>query len=111
MPIYEYLCNGCSKVTSLFVRQYAPPSQAQCEHCQSTDTKLTISQVAFRVAIKSKYSTDFMEKSLPFLKSRKEFKKEFEENPKESEESKAFKLSEKIGEGIDHMIEQHFANK
>ena len=104
MPIYEFRCLNCSNITGLFKREYVVPDSAQCEHCGSNETVKAISLTNHKVAFRSKYSEDFMEKSLPFLKSRKELKGEFEKNPRESEEAKAFRINEKIGEQMDRVI-------
>ncbi|MFQ5872389.1 MAG: zinc ribbon domain-containing protein [Dehalococcoidia bacterium] len=110
MPIYEFRCRKCSNITSVFVRQYVIPESAQCESCGSTKTEKAVSLTNHRVAFKPKYSEDFTEKSLPFLKSRKEFKRAFEENPKESDEAKAFEINEKIGERMDRVITKQISD-
>lgn len=104
MPMYEYGCPACRKVTTVLLRQYDPPASVKCEHCGQAGTKRLISRVAYKVAFDPKYSSDFTEKSLPFLKHK--FPKEFEKAKQagESEEATAFKINEQIGEQMDRMI-------
>lgn len=33
MPIYEYRCNACSRVTAVFVRSHRTTIDPTCEHC------------------------------------------------------------------------------
>ncbi len=46
MPIYEYRCSACRRRTSVFVRSFAAPGSAACEHCGSSDTSRVFSRVA-----------------------------------------------------------------
>jgi putative FmdB family regulatory protein len=46
MPIYEYRCADCSKVTSIFVRSASTTVEATCEHCGSTAVSRMVSKVA-----------------------------------------------------------------
>src|SRR3990172_8875612 len=46
MPIYEFKCNDCGKITSVFVRKMASELEAPCQHCQSQNTRRMISTVA-----------------------------------------------------------------
>lgn len=47
MPIYEYRCEDCKELTSLFVRSMrSEPSEPTCEHCRSSQVSRRISSVA-----------------------------------------------------------------
>ena len=46
MPIYEYRCGNCGKVSSFFTRAIGQPLQPECRHCQSRDMHRRISVVA-----------------------------------------------------------------
>lgn len=46
MPIYEYRCEDCDRVTSVFVRSASAQVQAACEHCGSAKLKKLMSKVA-----------------------------------------------------------------
>lgn len=46
MPIYEYRCNACRKVFSIFVRSLSAEAQAACPHCGSADARRLISRFA-----------------------------------------------------------------
>lgn len=46
MPIYEYRCASCRRVTSVFVRSAKAEVAASCEHCGSEDLKRLMSRVA-----------------------------------------------------------------
>lgn len=45
MPIYEYRCQKCERVSSVFVRSVRAEVQAKCEHCGSTRMKRLMSRV------------------------------------------------------------------
>jgi len=46
MPIYEYRCNQCGKVSSLFFRSFSVVGDAACSQCSSPDVARVISRVA-----------------------------------------------------------------
>jgi len=51
VPLYEYRCGDCQKISSILVRTTSEDSQAKqpnCEHCQSADMKRLISKFSFR---------------------------------------------------------------
>jgi putative FmdB family regulatory protein len=39
MPIYEYTCTKCARLTSNFVRSAANEKPPQCQHCGGTTTR------------------------------------------------------------------------
>ncbi|MDP6605028.1 MAG: zinc ribbon domain-containing protein [Dehalococcoidia bacterium] len=45
MPIYEYRCDDCSEVTSVFVRSAHKKVEPRCEHCDSTSLTRMMSRV------------------------------------------------------------------
>lgn len=45
MPIYEYRCESCERVTSVFVRSTRSEVNAKCEHCGSAKLKRLMSRV------------------------------------------------------------------
>lgn len=45
MPIYEYRCADCERVTSVFVRSARAEVKARCEHCDSAKVARMISKV------------------------------------------------------------------
>ncbi|MEX1021762.1 MAG: zinc ribbon domain-containing protein [Dehalococcoidia bacterium] len=45
MPIYEYRCEACERVTSVFVRSARTDVDAQCEHCGGKAMKRLMSRV------------------------------------------------------------------
>ncbi|MBI2886934.1 MAG: zinc ribbon domain-containing protein [Chloroflexi bacterium] len=47
MPIYEYHCNGCGKVASLFFRSFSTPIRAVCPSCNSEDMSKLMSRPVF----------------------------------------------------------------
>ena len=85
MPIYEYGCKQCAGLTSYFTRKYEIPDTVTCDNCGSGDTWKLISLSNYRFPTKHKYSEDFVEKSMPFLKSRKDLKGVFDNEARESE--------------------------
>lgn len=46
MPIYEYRCDDCERLTSVFVRSARASVEAQCEHCGSQRLHRVISRTA-----------------------------------------------------------------
>lgn len=45
MPIYEYRCQSCRAVTSVFVRSARAEVAARCERCDGVDLKRLMSRV------------------------------------------------------------------
>ena len=46
MPIYEYLCRDCGKISSFIVLNIRDPYEPQCKRCQSRKMTKLISRVA-----------------------------------------------------------------
>lgn len=46
MPLYEYTCPRCSRVTSLYWRNYTPPETASCEGCGESGAERKFSTFA-----------------------------------------------------------------
>ncbi len=46
MPIYEYRCQACGKLSSFFVRSIGSDVNAVCGHCQSADMERLMSSFA-----------------------------------------------------------------
>ena len=105
MPIYEFECKRCSHVSEIYCRRHAgAPAHPPCKACGSHDTEKLVSRCNHKVSVKGRYSEDFVERSMPFLKSRRELGGMFQSESRESEEAKAMRLSEKIGKGIDRAL-------
>ncbi len=47
MPIYEYTCGDCSRLTSVFVKSMMATSKAACTHCGSRKLSRTLSRFAY----------------------------------------------------------------
>jgi len=45
MPIYEYVCQDCNKLTSVFVRRASTETAPACEKCGSADTRRAVSRI------------------------------------------------------------------
>ncbi len=45
MPIYEYRCDDCGRVTSVFLRSVSSKFDARCEHCDSRNLSRLMSKV------------------------------------------------------------------
>ena len=102
MPIYEFECKGCSHVSEIYCRRHAgAPARPPCKACGSHDTKKLVSRCNHKVSVRGRYSEDFVERSMPFLKSRRELGGMFQSDSRESEEAKAMRISERIGKEID----------
>jgi len=44
MPIYEFRCADCGKITNYFTRKVDTATKVACEHCQSQDTSRMMSK-------------------------------------------------------------------
>ncbi len=47
MPVYEYRCDGCRRLTSVFMRTISEPEGLACEHCGGARLQRAISRVAY----------------------------------------------------------------
>ena len=48
MPIYEYRCRGCGRLTSVFARTVSSPVAAVCQHCGGEEMERAPSKFAYR---------------------------------------------------------------
>ncbi|NWG75366.1 MAG: zinc ribbon domain-containing protein [Rubrivivax sp.] len=46
MPIYEYLCQNCGKISSFFILSAHAPFHPKCKRCQSEKMTKLISRIA-----------------------------------------------------------------
>ena len=53
MPIYEYRCSDCGKVSSFFTRSINSPLEPVCSHCQSFDMVRRMSSFATGKSVQS----------------------------------------------------------
>ncbi|MBD47927.1 MAG: hypothetical protein CL891_02370 [Dehalococcoidia bacterium] len=112
MPLYEYGCYNCDKISEKLVRLTKPASETTCDHCNSTDVVKLVSKVNFKVQTKAKYDDDFLGKALPAMRKKKETAQFFAEGPKGmSDDAKMSELGEKIGGQVDKMIERSLPKK
>lgn len=111
MPLFEYGCYDCAKVSEILVRKGPVPTTIQCPHCESDHTLKLVSRVHFKTYKKPKYDDDFLGKALPSMRKKKETAELFAEGEKASDEAKMFQMSERIGESIDKEIGRHFPKK
>ena len=61
MPIYEYKCRKCRRLTSVFVRSASAPVDAKCKACGSGELERTVSAFAYHRSestILSDYGTE-----------------------------------------------------
>jgi putative FmdB family regulatory protein len=47
MPIYEYKCKACGKVSTVFAQGYKDPEGLTCDACGGSDLKRIISRVNY----------------------------------------------------------------
>jgi putative FmdB family regulatory protein len=104
MPLFDYRCRGCGCVTEVFIKGIGDQPGVPCGRCASTDTVRLVSRFTFRASRADKYSEEWREKAMPFLKSRPGAAELLAEGG-ESEEAKAYALTEKIGERVDSALE------
>jgi putative FmdB family regulatory protein len=110
MPLFDYRCRSCGAVTEVFVHRMEAPAAATCGRCASQDTVRLVSRFTFKPSHKAKYSEEFREKTLPFLKSRPGAADLFGEGG-ESDEAKAFALTEQIGQRVDTALDSQVFDK
>ena len=48
MPIYEYKCRKCGRLTSVFLRSAGSPAETRCKACGSRSLERAISAFAYR---------------------------------------------------------------
>ncbi len=46
MPVYEYRCRSCERVSSFFVKSISSPLDPVCSHCQSREMQRRMSSFA-----------------------------------------------------------------
>ena len=107
MPLYDYGCYDCKKVSEKLVRLSSTTNSPTCDHCKSTDVVRLVAKVNFKMHTKAKYDDDFLGKALPAMRKKKETAQFFAEGPKGmSDDAKMSELGEKIGGQVDRMIER-----
>lgn len=56
MPIYEYRCQNCRSVNSVFLRSFSSPAPASCQFCAGDQLQRIMSQVAYLRSESDKFS-------------------------------------------------------
>jgi putative FmdB family regulatory protein len=59
MPVYEYECSNCEKVTELERRHIERHDEATCAHCGAKTTTLILSRTSFILEGGGWYQTDY----------------------------------------------------
>jgi putative FmdB family regulatory protein len=59
VPIYEYRCNACRRVSNVFQRSMNTVVAAKCEHCGGDDLTRMMSRFAFRRSEPDSFGDDF----------------------------------------------------
>ena len=60
MPIYEYRCQACTKLTSFFLRSINSELEASCSHCQSKDMERRMSSFALGKPVSSVHQSSLL---------------------------------------------------
>jgi len=47
MPIYEFKCRDCGRLTSIFVKTMSTPYEARCRHCGGQRLERAVSRFAY----------------------------------------------------------------
>lgn len=47
MPIYEYNCGDCGRLTSVFIKSISAKTKPKCTHCGSTKLSRALSRFAY----------------------------------------------------------------
>jgi putative FmdB family regulatory protein len=48
MPIYEFKCRDCGRLSSVFVKSMRSSYKARCQHCGGRNLKRAVSRFAYR---------------------------------------------------------------
>lgn len=100
MPIYEYRCEHCKKLSSFLLLRTTETIEPQCKHCGSTDVKRVISRVA---VLKSE------EKRLESMLDPSKFSDLDENDPRSVERvmrRMGRELGDELGEGFEESMEE-----
>ena len=101
MPLYEYRCAACGTVAEVLLRT---PTNVPCPRCSSPDTVRLVSRFIVGANRAPKYSEQFREQTLPFLKSRPGAE-QIMSDLGGSEEAAAYALTERIGDRVDAALD------
>ena len=95
MPIYEYQCDACGKITEVTQRLSDKPLK-ECPHCKKKKLRRIISASAFQLKGTGWYVTDFKDKKPGKKDKEKDKDKAKDEKPAEKADTKTeTKSSEK----------------
>ena len=67
MPIYEYRCNSCQKVASIFFRSFSAATDPVCPSCNSADMRKLISRTFIVKSEADRWSSMDVERGLSRL--------------------------------------------
>ena len=67
MPIYEYRCSDCEKVSSFFTRSINSPLEPVCSHCQSREMVRRMSSFAVAKTVRSVHEANPLQSGPPSL--------------------------------------------
>ncbi len=101
MPLYEYRCAICGAVTEALQRAPAAPP---CPRCPSRDTVRQVSRFVVGSNRTPRYTEQFREQNLPFLKSRPGAA-QLMSDLGGSEEAAAYAITEHIGTRVDAALD------
>jgi putative FmdB family regulatory protein len=90
MPIYEYECKKCHKMTEV-MQKISDPGPAKCPHCGSKRIERVMSQTSFQLKGDGWYITDYSRKD----KEKKSSKKSDDSGGGSKSEAKSESKSDK----------------
>jgi putative FmdB family regulatory protein len=100
MPIYEYRCETCNRLSSFLLLRITEEIEPHCKHCGSKDVKKVISRVA---VLKSE------EKRLESMLDPSKFSDLDENDPRSVERvmrRMGKELGDELGEGFEESVEE-----
>ncbi len=54
MPVYEYLCGGCRKRVSVYLKSLNSPEPTACPECGSADIRKAVAAFQFHKSVETK---------------------------------------------------------
>ncbi len=64
MPLYEYECSSCGKVSEV-MQKFSDPPMTQCSHCKTGKVNRLMSRTSFQLKGSGWYASDYKKSTPP----------------------------------------------